>query len=136
MSRSLASLLLPATRRVAVCAVLAFALPGALRAQQKAVAAAAAPIPFPDLGLTTAQRAKIASLTDATRAQQRAILARRAAGKPLTKADQEALAQVAQAHNAAYRAVLTPAQLMQLEAHRTAVEAQQRARSRRPRGNQ
>jgi len=132
--RSLVSEFRPAARHLAVYAVLALALPGVLRAQQKASAAAVAPVPFPDLGLTAAQRAKIASLTDATRAQQRAILARRAADKPLTKADHEALVQVAQAHNAAYRAVLTSAQLAQLDTHRAAVEAQQRARGLHPRG--
>ena len=89
---------------------------------------------MPDLGLSATQEASLRAITSATQGKQRAILARQVAGTPLSHADHEALAAIAQAHNAAVQAVLTPAQQARLDARRVAVEAAQRARGLTPRG--
>lgn len=105
-----------ATRVLAVCAVLGsprFAdaqSPPAANPRPSPAADAEEANPFVGLELEPAQRAKILALTTGSRAAADAILARQRAGAPLSLEDRTALREIAERHNAAVDATLTPAQ--------------------------
>lgn len=83
--------------------------------------------PFAGLDLATAQRTQIKALTLRTRTAQRAILARQAKSKGPSKDDFAQLKQLADAHNAAIRALLTPEQQQRFAANLAELDAQHAA---------
>ena len=72
--------------------------------------------PLSTVGLSASQRKTIAALSTTFRTRQQAILGRQQANVPISAADQAALWQLGEAHNAAVRAELTPAQRATLDA--------------------
>jgi len=101
-------------------AIIVLAVPvGAQQASEPPAAPSAAlraRDPLAAVGLTAPQRAQIAALSTTFRQQQQVIFERRQAGVPMLASDQAALWQLGETHNAAVRAVLTPAQLTTLDA--------------------
>jgi hypothetical protein len=104
------------------------AAPAAIAARLNFLAAPQPFNPFAGLDLTSAQRAQIKALTFRTRAAQRSILARQAKAKGPSKDDFAQLKQLADAHNAAIRALLTPIQQQRFAANLTELDAQHAAR--------
>ena len=72
---------------------------------------------FDGLELTAEQHAQVRVLTQESREARKAIFARQRTGKAPSDADREELLRQAEAHNAAVRALLTPAQQARLAAN-------------------
>jgi Spy/CpxP family protein refolding chaperone len=88
--------------------------------------------PFDGIALSDAQRAALRGLSERTRAARAAILRRQAQRGRLSPADRNALMQLAAAHDAAIRDVLSPTQRDQLTAN---VQAEQERRQRERQGS-
>jgi Spy/CpxP family protein refolding chaperone len=73
--------------------------------------------PFDGIELTVEQRAKLRAIASVSRTEDGATSRRPHAAEPLAEAQRASLQRIAERHNAAVRAVLTPAQLARLDAN-------------------
>jgi Spy/CpxP family protein refolding chaperone len=90
---------------------------GAVPPRSRTLARAAQVNVFEGLNLTDAQHAQMRIITERSRAARLAILTRQVGRQPLSTADRDELRRIGEAHNAAVRALLTPAQQTRLDAN-------------------